>query len=66
MNDQPMVWHKSSFSGPNGQCVEVARRGDEALIRNSNRIAQGNLVISLAEMAAFVAGCKAGHFDDLL
>ncbi|MGY1451854.1 DUF397 domain-containing protein [Streptomyces sp. SS8] len=56
-------WQKSSFSGAEGpNCVEVARRGDDVLIRESD---EPGLVLaaSRAGLAAFIAGIKAGEFD---
>lgn len=57
-------WRRSSYTG-DGNCVEIAEVGDKILLRNSNRIADGTLTFTRAEMAAFVAGCAAGEFDDL-
>ncbi|MBN3930382.1 DUF397 domain-containing protein [Streptomyces verrucosisporus] len=56
-------WQKSSFSGSEGpNCVEVARRGDDVLIRESD---EPGLVLaaSRADLAAFITGIKAGEFD---
>jgi Domain of unknown function (DUF397) len=62
-----MTWHKSSYSGQNGSCVEVARTPDgSTLVRNSNRPDAGTIELTPAEMAAWIAGCKAGEFDDLV
>jgi uncharacterized protein DUF397 len=60
-------WRKSSFSGNNGHCVEVAALGDEQIaVRNSNRPEAGMLLFTRAEMAAWIKGCQAGEFNDLL
>ncbi|MDH2412255.1 DUF397 domain-containing protein [Streptomyces fenghuangensis] len=59
----PIQWQKSSFSGGGGEnCVEVARRGDDVLIRESD---EPGLVLaaSRAGLAAFIEGIKAGEFD---
>ncbi|MFP8907241.1 DUF397 domain-containing protein [Streptomyces atacamensis] len=59
----PIQWQKSSFSGGGGEnCVEVARQGDGLLIRESE---EPGLVLaaSRADLAAFIAGTKAGEFD---
>lgn len=57
-------WRTSSFSN-NGTCVEVADLGDEIALRNSNDPDAGTLYFTRAEMKAWLAGCKAGEFDDL-
>lgn len=61
-----LTWRKSSFSGANGgDCVEVADTGDDLLVRNSKRRNAGTIPFTRSELAAFIAGCKAGEFDDL-
>jgi hypothetical protein len=60
-------WRKSSFTGGNGECVEVAGLQDgEIAVRNSNRREAGMVLFTKGEMAAWIKGCKAGEFDDLL
>ena len=59
-------WRKSSFSGAQGNCVEVARLDSgEFAVRNSRHPQGPALVYTEAEIAAFVAGAKAGEFDDV-
>ena len=58
----PLGWHKSTFSGNNG-CVEVARLGDGAVVRDTKDRSGPVLRFTEAEWAAFVAGVKAGEFD---
>jgi hypothetical protein len=61
------TWRKSSFTGDQGDCVEVANLTvDEYVVRNSNHPDRGTLVFTRAELAAWIKGCKAGEFDDLL
>lgn len=61
------VWRKSSFSGQNGACVEVSALADgQIAVRNSNRRAAGMVLFTRAEMAAWIKGCQAGEFNDLL
>lgn len=58
-------WRKSSHS-THGACVELAVLPDgEYAIRNSNRLELGVLTCTRAEMTAFIAGARAGEFDDL-
>jgi hypothetical protein len=61
------TWRKSSFSSDNGgDCVELADlRGGEVGLRDSKHPEQGHLVFTRSEIAAWVAGAKAGEFDDL-
>lgn len=58
-------WRKSSHSGASSSCVEVAEDDDRIAVRNSNHPDAGTLHFTRAEMAAWIAGCKAGEFDDL-
>lgn len=60
-----LSWRKSSFSGSNGDCFELASPGDHVLVRNSNHPDRGTLALDPSAMAAFVAGCAAGQLDDL-
>lgn len=61
-----LTWRKSSFSGANGgDCVEIADAGASLLVRNSKQLAAGEIPFTRSELAAFIAGCKAGEFDDL-
>ncbi|WP_106436704.1 MULTISPECIES: DUF397 domain-containing protein [Streptomyces] len=58
-------WRKSSFSGAQGpDCVELARRADATLIRESD---DPHVVLATTRtgLAAFIAGAKAGAFDHL-
>jgi Domain of unknown function (DUF397) len=58
-------WRKSSFSGSNGTCVELAEAAGRIAMRNSNDPDAGTLTFTRAELAAFIDGCRAGEFDDL-
>lgn len=58
-------WRKSSFSGAEGpNCVELARRADTTLIRESD---DPHVVLATTpkRLAAFIAAAKAGGFDHL-
>jgi predicted secreted Zn-dependent protease len=55
-------WRKSSFCGT-GACVEVAKTGDEFLVRDSKDANSPILKFTGEEWAAFVAGINAGEFS---
>ncbi|MFE0517052.1 DUF397 domain-containing protein [Streptomyces sp. NPDC058964] len=58
------AWHKSSRSGGNGNCVEVAvLAGGEVAVRNSRFPDGPALVCTRQEIEAFVEGVKDGEFD---
>ncbi|GAA2378343.1 DUF397 domain-containing protein [Nonomuraea africana] len=60
---EEIVWRKSSFSGPTGECVEVARiPGGGALVRDSKAPDEAVLRFSEGEWRAFVAGMLNGEF----
>ncbi|GAA0924530.1 DUF397 domain-containing protein [Streptomyces thermoalcalitolerans] len=58
-------WRKSSYSEQSGNCLELATAGDLVLVRESD---EPDVVVrtTRAKLAAFLAGAKAGEFDDLL
>lgn len=64
-----LSWRKSSFSGGEGRgdaCVEVAAAADGRIaMRDSKHREAGVVFFTRAEMAAYLAGAKAGEFDDL-
>lgn len=64
-SNQNLTWRKSSFSDANGACVELAETADGILVRNSNSPEQGTIAFSRPELAAWIAGCKAGEFDEI-
>ena len=60
-------WRKSSFSGDQGACVETAPLADGRIaVRNSSDREAGAVFFTRAEMDAWIKGCKAGEFDDLM
>lgn len=61
----PDPTRRTSSYSDNGTCVEVAQDGEQVAVRNSQHPEAGTLRFTRAELAAWVAGCKAGEFDDL-
>ncbi|MCX4672416.1 DUF397 domain-containing protein [Streptomyces sp. NBC_01381] len=59
-------WQKSSFSGGDGpNCVEVAQHEGGIVMRESD-VPGSVIVTSRVNLAAFIAGVKAGEFDHLI
>lgn len=56
-------WVKSSYSGPQGNCVEVAPMRDGGVaVRNSRHPDGPALVFTSAEWGAFLSGAADGEF----
>jgi hypothetical protein len=66
MSHHPTSWRKSSYSVNGTQCVELAEAGRAVWVRDSKRPGHGHLAFSRSELAAFVAACRAGEYDDLV
>ncbi|MEU6484450.1 DUF397 domain-containing protein [Streptomyces sp. NPDC046887] len=58
-------WRKSSYSGEANNCIEMATADGEVLLRESD---DPGVVVrtTKSKLAAFLAGAKAGEFDDLV
>ncbi|MDI2132633.1 DUF397 domain-containing protein [Yinghuangia seranimata] len=62
-----VTWVKSTFSADqHGCCVELARIPGGVAMRDSKDIARPALCYTRDELAAFIAGVKAGEFDHFL
>jgi hypothetical protein len=58
-----IAWQKSTASGNNGDCVEVAFTPAAVLVRNSQDPLGPRLSFSRSEWTAFLAGAQRGEFD---
>ncbi len=65
MRTLEIQWRKSSYSEQSGNCLEVAVVEGQVLVRESD---DPGVIVSTtpAKLAAFLAGAKAGEFDDLV
>lgn len=54
-----LQWHKSSYSGAQGSCVEVAE-GETVLVRDTQNRGLGHLEYSSTAWAAFLRDIKDG------
>lgn len=66
-NQRAPTWRKSSYSGQNGDCVELADLGAGLVGVRDDKLGDDSPVLRFtrAEMLAFLQGAKAGEFDDL-
>ncbi|MEV4070649.1 DUF397 domain-containing protein [Nonomuraea fuscirosea] len=64
MNLDNAEWRKSSASGDNGQCVEVATNLPDIIAVRDSKNPQGPaLVFTPREWKAFLKGANQGEFD---
>jgi hypothetical protein len=61
MNSNSVNWRKSSRCG-SSTCVEVAKVGEDYLVRDSKNPQSAPLTFTPAEWDAFVKGVKADEF----
>lgn len=57
------TWKKSTYSGDESDCVELACDEDARSVRDSKHPAGGALVFSGATVDAFLGSVKSGRFD---
>jgi len=57
-----VMWRRSSYTGANGNCVEVAHLPAFIAVRDSKDPDGPRLAFLPQEWLAFVAGVKAGEF----
>lgn len=60
MNDTAPDWRKSSYSAPDGQCVEVATLPGEVRARDSKDPQGPVLTFTRSDWTAFVRDVKCG------
>ncbi|MCW2872209.1 DUF397 domain-containing protein [Actinacidiphila oryziradicis] len=61
-----LTWQKSSFTGNNGECFELAPLpGGGVAVRDSKNPAGPHLCFTPGEWSAFKQGMAAGDFDNL-
>jgi hypothetical protein len=60
-----LAWRKSSYSGANGNCVEIAPARGSALtaVRDSKDRSGPALIFSAGQWSAFTTGIKDGSLD---
>jgi hypothetical protein len=58
-----IAWLKSTASGSNGDCVEIAFTSDGVLVRNSRDPFGARLSFTQSEWSAFLTGAQRGEFN---
>ena len=58
-----IAWQKSTVSGGNGDCVEIAFTPGAVFVRNSRDPQGSTLSFSYSEWAAFLEGARRGEFE---
>jgi hypothetical protein len=62
-----VVWRKSHFSNPSGNCVELADLPDGRVAMRNSRDPEGPaLIYTRRQVGDFLLGVKDGEFDDLI
>ncbi|GAA5033923.1 hypothetical protein GCM10023258_34190 [Terrabacter aeriphilus] len=61
--DSRPTWRKSSYSGANGDCVEIAMTPEGVGVRDSEDPSGPVLSFTHRQWECFLAGVRAGEFD---
>ena len=65
-SNSELIWRKSQRSGPQGNCVEIAKLPDDGVTVRNSRFTDGPaLMFTKAEIEAFLGGVQDGEFDYL-
>lgn len=56
--DSPLIWRRSSASGGNGACVEVAESDSSVLVRDSHNRPGTRLVFTRSDWLVFLRRIK--------
>jgi len=59
------TWRKATRSGNDGACVEVTRKDDNILVRDSKHPNGTTLEFTQKEWDAFLDGARKGEFDEI-
>jgi hypothetical protein len=63
-DDSARIWIKSSLSGYNGNCVQVAGLNDDTIVVRDSKHPRGAVLnFTPAEWDAFIGGVRNGEFD---
>ncbi|RKS07025.1 uncharacterized protein DUF397 [Nocardiopsis sp. Huas11] len=60
MTSEQAAWHKSSYSGSSGSCVEVAE-GEQVLVRDTQNYPLGHIALTTGAWSTFLLGLKSHH-----
>ncbi|MEY8041649.1 DUF397 domain-containing protein [Saccharopolyspora cebuensis] len=59
---KPRGWRTSSYTQPNGNCVEVGRLGDGAAVRDTKHRAGGYFTTTPGQWTTFITAIKTDRF----